>query len=204
MAAFEDTDTVGVVLEINSPGGSPVQAGMIYNEIKRLRAKYPAKPLYVVVDDMCASGGYYVAAAADKIYVDHASIVGSIGVLMDGFGFTGLMDKLGIERRLHTAGENKGLFDPFSPETDAAKQHANDMLAQIHAQFIDAVKRGPWRALEGNAGYFLGPVLDRPAKRGPRFGGWFWRHCLCGARCDQGGRLGRLHGEREFRRPRGA
>jgi protease-4 len=155
-AAFEDTDTVGVVLEINSPGGSPVQAGMIYNEIKRLRAKYPAKPLYVVVDDMCASGGYYVAAAADKIYVDHASIVGSIGVLMDGFGFTGLMDKLGIERRLHTAGENKGLFDPFSPETDAAKQHANDMLAQIHAQFIDAVKRGRGTRLKETPDIFSG------------------------------------------------
>jgi protease-4 len=155
-AAFEDTGTVGVVLEINSPGGSPVQAGMIYNEIKRLRAKYPAKPLYVVVDDMCASGGYYVAAAADKIYVDHASIVGSIGVLMDGFGFTGLMDKLGIERRLYTAGENKGLFDPFSPETDAAKQHANDMLAQIHAQFIDAVKRGRGTRLKETPDIFSG------------------------------------------------
>jgi len=155
-AAFEDTDTVGVVLEINSPGGSPVQAGMIYNEIKRLRAKYPAKPLYVVVDDMCASGGYYVAAAADKIYVDHASIVGSIGVLMDGFGFTGLMDKLGIERRLYTAGENKGLFDPFSPETDAAKQHANDMLAQIQDQFIDAVKRGRGARLKETPDIFSG------------------------------------------------
>jgi len=121
-----------------------------------LRAKYPAKPLYVVVDDMCASGGYYVAAAADKIYVDRASIVGSIGVLMDGFGFTGLMDKLGIERRLHTAGENKGLFDPFSPETDAAKQHANDMLAQIHAQFIDAVKRGRGARLKETPDIFSG------------------------------------------------
>jgi protease-4 len=155
-AAFADTDTVGVVLEINSPGGSPVQAGMIYNEIKRLRAKYPAKPLYAVVDDMCASGGYYVAAAADKIYVDHASIVGSIGVLMDGFGFTGLMDKLGIERRLYTAGANKGLFDPFSPETDVAKQHANDMLAQIHAQFIDAVKRGRGARLKETPDIFSG------------------------------------------------
>jgi len=155
-AAFEDADTVGVVLEINSPGGSPVQAGMIYNEIKRLRAKYPAKPLYAVVDDMCASGGYYVAAAADKIYVDHASIVGSIGVLMDGFGFTGLMDKLGIERRLYTAGANKGLFDPFSPETDTAKQHANDMLAQIHAQFIDAVKRGRGARLKETPDIFSG------------------------------------------------
>jgi protease-4 len=155
-SAFEDKDTVGVVLEINSPGGSPVQAGMIYSEIHRLRAKYPAKPLYAVVDDMCASGGYYVAAAADKIYVDHASIVGSIGVLMEGFGFTGLMDKLGVERRLHTAGVNKGLFDPFSPETDAAKQHAQEMLDQIHTQFIDAVKRGRGTRLKDSPDVFSG------------------------------------------------
>lgn len=141
-SAFADTNTVGVILRINSPGGSPVQAAIINRDMRRLRAKYPAKPLYVVVDDMCASGGYYVAVAADKIYVDQASVVGSIGVLMEGFGFTGLMDKLGVERRLHTSGENKGLFDPFSPETDKAKTHAQEMLDQIHTQFITAVKQG--------------------------------------------------------------
>ncbi|MDQ1316072.1 MAG: protease, partial [Pseudomonadota bacterium] len=113
--AFDDKKTKGVILRINSPGGSPVQAGQIYDEIKRLRAKHPKTPLYVVVDDICASGGYYVAAGADKIFVDKASIVGSIGVLMDGFGFTETMEKLGVERRLLTAGENKGFLDPFSP-----------------------------------------------------------------------------------------
>jgi len=155
-SAFEDSDTAGVILEINSPGGSPVQAGMMYNEIRRLRAKYPKKPLYVVVDDMCASGGYYVAAAADKIYVDKASIVGSIGVLMEGFGFNSLMDKLGIERRLHISGENKALFDPFSPETDKARQYAQTMLDQIHQQFIDAVKQGRGTRLKDDPDLFSG------------------------------------------------
>ncbi|MDR5804380.1 S49 family peptidase [Caballeronia sp. LZ001] len=155
-SAFEDDGTAGVILRINSPGGSPVQAGIIYREIKRLRAKYPKTPLYVVVDDMCASGGYYVAAAADKIYVDKASIVGSIGVLMDGFGFTGLMDKLGIQRRMHTAGANKGSFDPFSPETPQMTAHAQDMLDQIHAQFIDAVKQGRGTRLKDDPDLFSG------------------------------------------------
>lgn len=155
-SAFEDTGTVGVILEINSPGGSPVQAGMMYNEIRRLRAKYPKKPLYVVVDDLCASGGYYVAAAADKIYVDKASIVGSIGVLMEGFGFNNFMDKLGIERRLHISGENKALFDPFSPESDKAKQYAQAMLDQIHEQFIDAVKAGRGTRLKDDPDLFSG------------------------------------------------
>jgi protease-4 len=140
--AFEDKNTAGVILEINSPGGSPVQAGRIYDEIVRLRKKYPGTKLYAVVDDMCASGGYYVAAAADEIYVNRASLVGSIGVRMGGFGFTGLMEKLGIERRLYTAGENKALFDPFAPVASNAKQYAGEMLNQLHAQFIDAVKRG--------------------------------------------------------------
>ncbi len=141
-AAFKDSKTKGVILRINSPGGSPVQAGQIYDEIKRLRAKYPKIPLYVVVDDMCASGGYYVAAAADKIYVNKASIVGSIGVLMDGFGFTGAMDKLGIQRRLLTAGKNKDFLDPFSPEVPAQVAYAKQMLQQIHQQFIAAVEAG--------------------------------------------------------------
>jgi protease-4 len=155
-SAFEDENTAGVILRINSPGGSPVQAGIINGEIRRLRTKYPKTPLYVVVDDMCASGGYYVAAAADKIYVDRASIVGSIGVLMDGFGFTGLMDKLGIQRRMHTSGANKGAFDPFSPETPAMNAHAQDMLDQIHAQFIDAVKLGRGKRLKDDPELFSG------------------------------------------------
>lgn len=154
--AFADSNSAGVILYINSPGGSPVQAGIMNAEIRRLRAKYPAKPLYVVVGDMCASGGYYVAAAADKIYVDRASIVGSIGVLMDGFGFTGLMDKLGIQRRLHTSGENKGFFDPFSPETPAMDAHAQAMLDEIHQQFIDAVRQGRGKRLHETPDIFSG------------------------------------------------
>ncbi|MCC8394988.1 S49 family peptidase [Paraburkholderia sp. MMS20-SJTR3] len=155
-SAFEDADTAGVILYCNSPGGSPVQAGIINREIRRLRAKYPSIPLYVVVGDMCASGGYYAAAAADKIYVDKASIVGSIGVLMEGFGFTGLMDKLGVQRRLHTSGENKGFFDPFSPETPKMDEHAQDMLDQIHAQFIDAVRQGRGKRLHETPDMFSG------------------------------------------------
>ncbi|VVD83775.1 S49 family peptidase [Pandoraea cepalis] len=155
-SAFEDSSAAGVILRINSPGGSPVQAGMIYDDIMRLRAKYPKKPLYVVVEEICASGGYYVAAAADKIYVDKASIVGSIGVLMDGFGFTGLMDKLGIERRLLTAGRNKGFLDPFSPQTDQQKTYALDMLEQVHQQFIGAVKRGRGNRLKDDPDLFSG------------------------------------------------
>ncbi|HEY2256961.1 MAG TPA: S49 family peptidase [Variovorax sp.] len=140
-SAFEDDGAKGIVLLINSPGGSPVQAGIINDEIKRMRAKYN-KPIYAVVEESCASAAYYIAAATDKIYVDKASIVGSIGVLMDGFGFTGLMDKVGVERRLLTAGENKGFLDPFSPMTDAQKAFAQQMLEQIHMQFINVVKSG--------------------------------------------------------------
>ncbi|MEQ5839263.1 S49 family peptidase [Paraburkholderia acidicola] len=155
-SAFDDAGTAGVVLAINSPGGSPVQAGIINSEIQRLRHKYPSIPLYVTVGDMCASGGYYVAAAADKIYVDKASIVGSIGVLMDGFGFTGLMDKLGIQRRLRTSGENKGFFDPFSPDTPKMDAHAQEMLDQIHQQFIDAVRQGRGKRLHETPDTFSG------------------------------------------------
>ena len=140
-SALEDEGTKGLVLLINSPGGSPVQAGIINDEIRRLRAKHN-KPVYAVVEETCASAAYYIAAATDKIYVDKASIVGSIGVLMDGFGFTGLMDKLGVERRLMTAGENKGFLDPFSPQTDQQRVFAQNMLDQIHQQFIAAVKAG--------------------------------------------------------------
>lgn len=156
--AFEDKRTRGVILRINSPGGSPVQAGQIHDEIKRLRAKYPAIPLYVVVDDICASGGYYVAAAADKIYVDKASIVGSIGVLMDGFGFTKAMDKLGVERRLLTAGENKGFLDPFSPTDPKQEEYARSMLTEIHQQFIDVVRKGRGKRLKETPDMFSGLV----------------------------------------------
>lgn len=155
-AAFADSNTVGVILKINSPGGSPVQAGMINDEIRRLRAKHKSIPLYVVVEEMCASGGYYVAAAADKIYVDKASIVGSIGVLMDGFGFTGLMDKVGVERRLLTAGSNKGMLDPFSPVSPQQKQYAQDMLNEVHQQFIDVVKQGRGNRLKDDPTLFTG------------------------------------------------
>ncbi|MBI2307583.1 MAG: S49 family peptidase [Rhodocyclales bacterium] len=155
-SAFEDKGTVGVVLRINSPGGSPVQSGIIYDEIRRLRAKHPDVPLHAVVEDMCASGGYYVAAAADNIYVDKASIVGSIGVLMDGFGFTGSMDKLGVERRLLTAGENKGFLDPFSPQDGRQKQHAQVLLDDIHKQFIEVVRQGRGKRLKETPEIFSG------------------------------------------------
>jgi protease-4 len=154
--AFSDSGSVGIVLHINSPGGSPVQAGMINDEMVRLRKAYPQKPLYVVVDEICASGGYYIAAAADRIYVNKASIVGSIGVLMDGFGFTGLMDKLGIERRLMTAGENKGFMDPFSPQTPKQKQYAQEMLNEIHQQFISVVRQGRGTRLKETPEMFSG------------------------------------------------
>ncbi|MBC3916292.1 S49 family peptidase [Undibacterium sp. CY18W] len=154
--AFADPGSVAVVVRINSPGGSPVQAGMINDEMGRLRKEYPEKKLYVVVDEICASGGYYIAVAADKIYVNKASIVGSIGVLMDGFGFTGIMDKLGVERRLMTAGENKGFMDPFSPQTEKQKAFSQGMLNEIHQQFIDAVRTGRGQRLKETPEMFSG------------------------------------------------
>ncbi len=164
--AFDDNKTKGVILRINSPGGSPVQAGQIYDEIKRLRAKHPGIPLHAVVDDICASGGYYVAAAADNIYVDKASIVGSIGVLMDGFGFTKTMEKLGVERRLLTAGENKGFLDPFSPVDEAQQQFARKMLEEIHGQFIGVVKAGRGKRLKETPDMFSGLVWSGEASIG--------------------------------------
>jgi len=154
-SAFEERGAQAVVLLINSPGGSPVQAGIINDEIRRLKAKYK-KPVYAVVEESCASAAYYIAVAADKIFVDKASIVGSIGVLMDGFGFTGLMDKLGIERRLMTAGENKGFLDPFSPQTARQRAYAQTMLDQIHQQFIDVVKAGRGKRLKETPEIFSG------------------------------------------------
>ncbi len=157
-SAFKDKNTKGVILRINSPGGSPVQAGYINDEIRRLRIKYPEVPLYAVIGDICASGGYYVAAAADKIFVDKASLVGSIGVLMDGFGFTGTLEKLGVERRLLTAGENKGFLDPFMPLDPAQKDHATTLLKEIHEQFIRVVQQGRGERLKDNPDIFSGIV----------------------------------------------
>ncbi len=157
-AAFRDSNTKGVVLRINSPGGSPVQAGYINDEIKRLRAQHPNTPLYVVVEDICASGGYYVAAAADQIYVDKASIVGSIGVVIDGFGFSGIMEKLGIERRAITAGENKRFLDPFAPLTALHREYAEKMLAEIHQQFITVVRNGRGKRLKETPETFSGLI----------------------------------------------
>jgi len=154
--AFEDKAAVGVVLLANSPGGSPVQSAYIYDEILRLREKYTDKPLYAVIGDMCASGCYYAVAAADRIYASPASIVGSIGVLMDGFGFVDGMKKLGIERRLLTAGANKGMLDPFSPLDTKARHHTQKMLDDIHVQFIEAVKQGRGAALKPNKEIFSG------------------------------------------------
>ena len=156
--AFEDKKTKGVILRINSPGGSPVQAGQIYDEIKRLRALHPKIPLYAVVDDICASGGYYVAAGADKIFVDKASLVGSIGVLMDGFGFTETMQKLGVERRLLTAGENKGFLDPFSPVDPKQQEFAKQMLEEIHGQFVAVVREGRGKRLKETPDMFSGLI----------------------------------------------
>lgn len=156
--AFKDSNTVGVVLRINSPGGSPVQSGYINDEMRRLRAKYPNIPLYVVVEDLCASGGYYVASAADKIYVDKASMVGSIGVIISSFGFTGAMEKLGIERRAYTAGSNKDFLDPFAPENAEQREHVQKMLADIHQQFISVVRQGRGKRLKETPDMFSGLV----------------------------------------------
>ncbi|MBL8385687.1 MAG: S49 family peptidase [Burkholderiales bacterium] len=154
--AFKDQNSAGVVLRINSPGGSPVQSGIVYDEIRRLREKYPDKPLHVVVEDLCASGGYYIAASADRIYVDKASLIGSIGVLMDGFGFTGAMEKLGVERRVYTAGENKAFMDPFAPTNEKHREYTQAMLAEIHQQFIDVVKKGRGKRLKETPETFSG------------------------------------------------
>ena len=153
--AFEDAGAQAVVLRINSPGGSPVQSGIVNDEIKRLKAKHKKK-VYAVVEEVCASGAYYIAVAADEIYVDKASIVGSIGVLMDGFGFTGLMDKLGVERRLLTAGENKAMLDPFSPLNEKHQRLAKAMIEQIHQQFIAVVKEGRGERLKETPETFSG------------------------------------------------
>jgi len=157
-AAFKDENTQGVVVRINSPGGSPVQSNYIYEEMRRLRKKHPAVPLYAVVEDLGASGGYYVAAGADRIYVGRSSIVGSIGVRMDSFGVTGLMEKLGVERRLLTAGENKGFLDPFLPVDPTQRAHAQALLEDVHRQFIGAVRDGRGKRLKETPDMFSGLV----------------------------------------------
>lgn len=154
--AYENNAVKGVILKINSPGGSPVQSGLIYDEIMRLRKAYPKKPIYAVVEEMCASGAYYIASATTSIYVDKASVVGSIGVLMDGFGFDKTMQKLGVERRLYTAGSNKGMLDPFSPENPQHKAIITETLNEIHQQFIDAVKQGRGNKLKNDPSLFTG------------------------------------------------
>ncbi len=156
--AFANQSAAGVILRINSPGGSPVQAGIVYDEILRLKAKHPDKKLIVVVEEVAASGGYYIAAAADAIYVDKASLVGSIGVRMDGFGFTEAMKKLGIERRVLTAGEDKALLDPFLVVDPKQKAAVQQMLTEVHQQFISAVKKGRGDRLKGGPEVFSGMV----------------------------------------------
>jgi len=156
--AFKDENTQGVILRINSPGGSPVQAGYINDEINRLKEKHPEIPVYAVISDMCASGGYYIAAAADKIYANKASIVGSIGVIMAGFGFVDSIEKLGIERRLLHAGENKGFMDPFQPLRPEESSHVQGLLNEIHQQFIDVVKNGRGERLIDDEKLFSGLI----------------------------------------------
>jgi protease IV len=160
VAAFENEHSAGVILRINSPGGSPVQAGMINDEIYRLRKLYPSKPLYVVVEDICASGGYYVAVAGEQILVDKASLVGSIGVIMEGFGFTGLMEKLGVTRRMIAAGSNKGMMDPFSKENPQQVEMIKTMIDEIHQQFINVVKVGRGDRLKETPEMFSGRVWN--------------------------------------------
>lgn len=156
--AFDNPKTKAVVLRINSPGGSPVQAGQINDEIRRLRAKYKDIPVYAVISDICASGGYYIAVAADKIYADKASLVGSIGVRMDNFGFVEAMNKLGVERRLLTAGENKGMLDPFQPLNPKEVDHVKTLLNTTHQQFINVVKQGRGERLKNNPDLFTGLI----------------------------------------------
>ncbi|MCF6203451.1 MAG: signal peptide peptidase SppA [Methylococcaceae bacterium] len=156
--ALKDEKTKGVILNINSPGGSPVQSAYVYAEIRRLKEKHPDIPIYAVVSDICASGGYYIAAAADKIYVNQSSMIGSIGVIMNGFGFVNVMEKLGVDRRLLIAGEHKALMDPFSPVKQEETVHMQALLNEVHQQFIDAVKAGRGDRLVETKDMFSGLV----------------------------------------------
>jgi protease-4 len=156
--AFKDKNTQGVVLQINSPGGSPVQAGQVYDEIRRLRALYPSIPIYAVIDDICASGGYYIASATDRIYADKASIVGSIGAIMGGWGFTGVMQKVGVERRVIASGENKDFMDPFMPLDEGHRKHAQALLNEVHQQFIEVVRKGRGKRLKETPELYSGLI----------------------------------------------
>ncbi|QPK65060.1 signal peptide peptidase SppA [Methylomonas sp. LL1] len=156
--AVKDKNTKGIILNINSPGGSAVQSAYIYDEIRRQKAEHPDMPIYSVVGDMCASGGYYIASASDKIYVSQASLIGSIGVIMNGFGFSNVLEKLGVERRLLTAGEHKALLDPFSPVKEQETKHMQSLLDQVHQQFIAAVKQGRGDRLKETPDMFSGLV----------------------------------------------
>jgi protease-4 len=156
--AFANSHAAGVILRINSPGGSPVQSGIVFDEIRRLKKEHADKPVIAVVEDIAASGGYYVAVAADAIYVDKASLLGSIGVRMDGFGFTEAMRKVGVERRLLTAGENKAMLDPFMPVDPKQRQMVQRMLDEVHQQFIEAVRQGRGDRLRPSPDIFSGMV----------------------------------------------
>ena len=157
-AAYEDTGTAGVIIRINSPGGSPVQAGYINDEIRRLKQAHPEIPTYAVISDICASGGYYVAVAADRIYADKASLVGSIGVIMASFGFVDTLEKLGMERRVYHAGEHKNFLDPFAPENEADARHVDQMLDDVYQQFVQAVKEGRGERLADDEQLFSGLI----------------------------------------------
>jgi len=156
--AVKDKGTKGILLRMNSPGGSPVQAAYVYEEIRRIKKEKPKLPIYAVVSDLCASGCYYIAAAADKIYVHPASVVGSIGVIMNGFGFVETMQRLGVERRLLIAGEHKALLDPFSPVNEVEKEHLQEVINTVHQQFINAVKQGRGDRLKADSQTFSGLV----------------------------------------------
>ena len=157
-AAYEDSNTAGIIIRINSPGGSPVQAGHVNDEISRLKNERPEIPIYAVLGDLCASGGYYIAAAADKIYADKASLVGSIGVIMAGFGFVDALNKLGIERRVYHAGEHKAFLDPFSPQREADLEHLDGLLNDIYQQFVETVKKGRGERLSDDERIFSGLI----------------------------------------------
>ncbi|MBT6273589.1 MAG: S49 family peptidase [Chromatiales bacterium] len=167
-AAFKDEQTAGVIIRINSPGGSPVQSGYINDEIRRLRAKHPETPVHAVIADICASGGYYVAVAADQIHADESSLVGSIGVLLNGFGFVDAMEKFGVERRLYTAGKNKGFLDPFSPVREEHVEHLQGVLKQLHQEFIRVVKAGRGDRLKDDEALYSGLVWS--GEEGKRLG----------------------------------
>lgn len=157
-AAVEDHHTKGIVLRMNSPGGSPVQSAYIYDEVRRVKKAHPNLPIHAVVEDICASGCYYIAAAADKIYVNPSSVVGSIGVIMNGFGFVETLNKLGVERRAMTAGLHKAILDPFAPVNPVEKQHIQGVIDNVHRLFIDSVKQGRGARLQDNPDLFSGLI----------------------------------------------